>query len=436
MIRKTPLFSFVFLLVAGLTAYAQTPLPFTFETTPDSADFVNFDGGTGSVVDNPIVNDNNPSSRVGQIVRDGGEIWAGSKILLPEPLDLANLGGFRMKVLSPIGGIIAKLKLEGPGAAIEQDMVVQNPSEWTELEYNFAGQPSGVFNEVVFMFDFGNLGNGTDFSTFYFDDVENFDWTGGLDPIDLPITFESPDVFYGMSDFGGNTSELTEWPTGGHVMKVIKPDGAATWSGTTMSMPDGLASAIPLQPQASKIYVHTYSPVAGLPIRLKAEDAQDPTHSVETDAFSTVANAWEILEFDFNNESIGTAVLNPDFTFNMLSIFFNFGTEGSEVGEQVYYFDNVSFMEPIASDVVEFGTRALALQATPNPTRGAWVLSSQLPIEQWTLHDAFGKLVQSERQMAQHLFEVDSNHLNPGVYVWTGRTARGLTASIRLVKLN
>ena len=219
-------------------------------------------------------------------------------------------------------------------------------------------------------------------------------------------------------------------------MKVIKPDGAATWSGTTMSMPDGLASAIPLQPQASKIYVHTYSPVAGLPIRLKAEDAQDPTHSVETDAFSTVANAWEILEFDFNNESIGTAVLNPDFTFNMLSIFFNFGTEGSEVGEQVYYFDNVSFMEPIASDVVEFGTRALALQATPNPTRGAWVLSSQLPIEQWTLHDAFGKLVQSERQMAQHLFEVDSNHLNPGVYVWTGRTARGLTASIRLVKLN
>ena len=34
--------------------------------------------GSGYVVFNPQVDDNNPSEKVGVIIRDGGDIWAGS----------------------------------------------------------------------------------------------------------------------------------------------------------------------------------------------------------------------------------------------------------------------------------------------------------------------------------------------------------------------
>lgn len=415
----------------------QTALPFDFETTPDSADFVNFDGGLGDVIDNPLPDATNSSARVGKIIRDGGEVWAGSKIYLPAPLDLENSGGFRMKVLSPIGGIVAKLKLEGPNISAERDVVVEQPGVWTEVEYNFLGEPSGIMNEIVFMFDFGNLGNGTDFSTFYFDDVETFDLTGGLGQIDLPITFDDPNVYYGMSDFGGNQSTRVEWPTGGHVMQVVKPDGAAAWAGTTMSTPAGLASAIPLQPDASKIYVHTYSPAAGIPLRLKAENHLDPTQSVETDAFTTVADAWEVIEFDFNNESLNTAPLNPAFPFTMLSIFFNFGTEGAAVGDQTYFFDNVSFNEPIISNVNELTTSNERLVVMPNPSPTSWdIVFDGALITDWQLLDARGRIVATGQPNIQAgTFRVNGDGLPAGLYHLQVFSGNDRPRSTRLVKV-
>ena len=420
--------------ILGITsAGAQTALPFDFELTPDSADFVNFDGGLGDVVANPIQDAVNSSESVGKIIRDGGEVWAGSKIFLPAPLDLENSAGFRMKVLSPIGGIIAKLKLEGPGVAAERDVVIEEPGVWTEVEYNFLGELSGVMNEIVFMFDFGNLGNGTDFSTFYFDDVETFDWTGGAGQIDLPITFEEPDVFYGMADFGGNISTLIEWPTGGHVMQVVKPEGAATWSGTTMSTPAGLANPIPLSADASKIYVHTYSPAAGTPLRLKAENALDPTQSVETNAFTTVANAWEIIEFDFNNEAPNTAPLNPSFNFTMVSIFFNFDTEGSAAGEQTYYFDNVSFNEPIVSNISEQVAQPAIV--APNPAQSEWRVQwfGQRNVS-WQLLSMTGQIVREGQSPAPN-WQIPGTGLPVGVYLLRMTDAKGAHQTMRLSKL-
>ena len=51
------------------------------------------------------------------------------------------------------------------------------------------------------------------------------------------------------------------------------------------------------------VTVRVWAPAAGIPIRLKVEDAADPTKSVETEATTTVANAWETLTFDFANQA-------------------------------------------------------------------------------------------------------------------------------------
>ena len=91
--------------------------------------------------------------------------------------------------------------------------------------------------------------------------------------------------------------------------------------------------------------VRVWSPDAGIQVRLKVEDHLDPTHSVETEATSTVAGDWETLTFNFSNEAPGTAELNLAYTFDKASIFFNFGVDGATAGEKTYYFDDIYFAE-------------------------------------------------------------------------------------------
>ena len=161
--------------------------------------------------------------------------------------------------------------------------------------------------------------------------------------IDLPITWDdTANVDYTTTAFEGGQSALDVDPTNAsnNVLKFTKPVGAQPWAGVTLSTPTGLASLIPFDASNNIISVMVYSPAAGLPVRLKAEVAGTPTESVETDATTTVANAWETLTFDFSNESPGTAAINYAFNYNMLSFFGDFLTAASG---QVFYVDDVVF---------------------------------------------------------------------------------------------
>jgi hypothetical protein len=74
---------------------------------------------------------------------------------------------------------------------------------------------------------------------------------------------------------------------------------------------------------------------------LKVEDRNDNTHSVETEAMTQAANTWETLIFDFASPSAGTAPMNLGYTYNMASVFFDFGNAGT--GSD-FYWDDVTFL--------------------------------------------------------------------------------------------
>ena len=101
----------------------------------------------------------------------------------------------------------------------------------------------------------------------------------------------------------------------------------------------------------------------GIPIRFKIENSNDPTQSVETEIFTSVAGEWEVLEFDFNNEATGTAALNTSYQFNMASMFFNFCTVGNN--ETIYRFDNISFGSPISLGIND--NISASYRVYPNP---------------------------------------------------------------------
>ena len=88
---------------------SQISLPIDFENDQVlNEDIVNFNGGSGYVVYNPQIDDNNPSEHVGVIIRDGGDIWAGSYIELDGYLDFSTNTTLNMKVLSPYPGLMVK----------------------------------------------------------------------------------------------------------------------------------------------------------------------------------------------------------------------------------------------------------------------------------------------------------------------------------------
>jgi hypothetical protein len=164
--------------------------------------------------------------------------------------------------------------------------------------------------------------------------------------IDLPIGFDDVNYDYTFGDFGGAAYSIVADPkdASNKVMKVIKTAGAEVWAGTTMSTNLGLAKAIPLKSGATTMQARVYSPAAGLKIKLKVEDRTNGNIAVETDAMTTVANTWEVLEFDFANQSSGTPAINFANTYDKASIFFDFGTAGSG---KVFYFDDFK-MKPAA----------------------------------------------------------------------------------------
>lgn len=164
--------------------------------------------------------------------------------------------------------------------------------------------------------------------------------------IDLPIGFDDVNYDYTFGDFGGAASSIAADPAdaANKVMKVVKTAGAEVWAGTTMSTALGLAKAIPLKSGASTMQARVYSPAAGITVKLKVEDHANGNIAVETDAVTTVANAWEVLEFNFANQTAGTPAINYANNYDKASIFFDFGIGGSG---KVFYCDDVK-MKPAA----------------------------------------------------------------------------------------
>ena len=382
-----------------LLTYSQMALPINFEDGQVSTEsFVDFNGGTGTVVDNPFISDDNPSNTIGKIVRDGGDIWAGSYLIV-SPLDFTTETTIKMSVYSVSPGLLVKFKLEDDNdpvtAAVERDAYTTKYNQWETLTWSFSGEQSNIFQKLVLMFDFGNTGDGTESSTFYFDDIYQFDPTGGLAQIDLPITYDDSSIYYSLIPFGDEegASDIIYNSGQNNLAYVAKSSSAATWAGVTVSNESGLENNIPVTSSNSKMYVHTYvtgSSNTGIPVRLKIENKNDPTQSVETEAYTTVVDAYEVLEFDFNNEATGTAALNESYPFNMASLFFNFGSAGDD--QTVYYFDNISFGSPIALGLDSVSNESFKLY--PNPVEDhLYIQSSDTTIKNIDIYNILGKKI-------------------------------------------
>lgn len=319
-------------------------LPITFESATVNYDWGNFGGGAVTVINNPQKNGINTSNKVGRMIKSAPEVWGGSVITLGEAINFSANKVFRMKVYSPRVGAKVLLKVENltnGGISYEKEVATTLANTWEDLAFDYRGiNVANSYQKVVLIFELGTVGDGSANFTFLFDDIRlTNQMPVGL--LNLPITFDVPGVNYEVSDFGGAVSVPAVDPTNtsNNVKKTTKTSGAASYAGSTMGL--GFNNAIPFTSTQTQMSVRVYSPAAGIRVRLKVEDINDPTRSVETEAMTQAANTWETLIFDFANQSAGTAALNLSYVYKKASIFFDFNKDGDG---KVFYWDDVKFL--------------------------------------------------------------------------------------------
>jgi PKD repeat protein len=127
------------------------------------------------LIANPDPTGVNTSANVAQWDRTGQQysnIWAD----LSGTVDFTTGTVFSMKVWSPIAcDVLFKLE-DGGGGFAERLQSISTPNQWVQLDFDFTGEASGVYNKVVFFLDFASFNS----NTFYFDDIQGPHHSGSL----------------------------------------------------------------------------------------------------------------------------------------------------------------------------------------------------------------------------------------------------------------
>lgn len=352
-------FYYLIFILTTYSSFSQS-LPINFEGDITTTDFVDFDGGTATVTSNPSVTGINTSANVAQIVRNGGAVFAGSKILLTDNLDFSTLTKLSMKVYTTApAGTTVKFKLEGSGPSAEIDATTTVSGAWETLEWVFVGTANNL-NEIVFMFDFGNIGDGTTNSTFYFDDIEQISGPIAPTELSLPLDFEMGEVNTDFLNYGGATASVIANPhidaanPSPTVAQIVR-DGGEFWAGSKIFLDNTIDLSAEWQ---ISMKVYTTAPI-GTRIKLELENA---TGSTNLDYLTTVTGAWETATWNFDGQAND---------YDRIQFLFDFGNVGNGATTSIFLFDDVqqelgpAIPEPVATTLpIDFETSVVTSDFT------------------------------------------------------------------------
>ncbi len=410
--------------IAGPAAPIPASLPLDFESGTLNSDFLNFSGAEVSVIPNPQVDTQNPSSTVGQMVRSGGDFWAGSRILLANNLDLSSMWHISMKIFTtaPVGTRL-KMELQGTGISADRDYLTTTSGEWETVGWNFYGQ-EGNYDRILFMFDFGNVGDGSATSTFLFDDVAQVEGPALAPPLpaSLPIDFEESVVTTDFTNFFGAFTDVVPNP---HV-DAVNPSatvarfvrsGGAPWAQSKLALTEFMDFPA-LSFVTMKVY--TDAPVGTL-LKLKVESTASGAAN-EKDVFTTASGQWATYSWDF--------VSGDPPIYNVLTPMFGYGTVNNASPAATFLFDDIQLSDGTLG--LERVSKIEGLSHFPNPAKDhITIASTQQVLTQVVVFDLLGNQVALLRPNAQNV-RIDVSGFASGLYIARVSTA-GQVSSIKVV---
>lgn len=155
-----------------------------------------------------------------------------------------------------------------------------------------------------------------------------------VDPVLLPLTFESSTVVYKFNNFAGGVVTVINNPqqnginTSAKVAKMVKYNGE-TYGGSAIML------GKPIDFSVNKIFrMKVFSPRVGAKVLLKVENATNNTINFQSEVATTTANQWEDLVFDFSAISTSKSYQN-------IVLIFDNGTKGDGSANYTFLFDDL-----------------------------------------------------------------------------------------------
>ena len=166
-----------------------------------------------------------------------------------------------------------------------------------------------------------------------------------VDPVLLPVTFESATLNYAFSNFAGgevtviNNPQVSGINTSTKVARMVKKAGEV-YGGSVLALGGSMDFS------TNKIFrMKVYSPRVGAKVLLKVENAADNTKNFEKEVATTVANAWEDMVFDYRT-------INTANTYQRVVLIFDLGTMGDGSANFTYLFDDIRLTNTIPSNLL------------------------------------------------------------------------------------
>lgn len=414
-------------------------LPLTFQSSTINYNWVNFDGGNTTVVNNPNSAGINTTTKVAKMVKGAGQPWGGSLLTLSRNIDFSTNKIFRVKVFSPRAGAKMLLKVENsdnPGINFEKEVVTTVANEWEYVYFDYSTiNTAQSYNRLVVIWELGTPGDGSANFTFLMDDFELVN-SLPAPPLSLPLTFESATTNYNWFGFDGGDVSIQNNPNAGginnsaKVAKMVKNAGQP-WGGSFLTLSG------PINFSANKIFrMKVYSPRAGAKVLLKVENSSNPGLNFEKETVVSMANNWEDLVFDFTG-------INTANSYDRIVLIFDLGTPGDGSSNFTFFFDDIrltntapvsiplNFEYPVSYDWFGFDGGDMAIINNPQsggintsakvarmvknagqPWGGSFLtLSEPIP---FSLSKTFRMKVYSPRAGAKVLLKVE-NSSNPGI---------------------
>jgi hypothetical protein len=167
-----------------------------------------------------------------------------------------------------------------------------------------------------------------------------------VDPVLLPLTFESATLVYNFGNFGGGNVTVIDNPhktginTSNKVGRMIK-SAPEVWGGSVITL------GAPINFSTNKIFrMKVYSPRVGAKVLLKVENATNGGISFEKETATTVANAWEDLVFDYS-------AISTTESYQKIVLIFELGTVGDGSSNFTFFFDDIRLTNTLPSAQID-----------------------------------------------------------------------------------
>jgi beta-glucanase (GH16 family) len=313
--------------------------------------FTGFEGGSVTVVDNPDPDDVNRTSRVGRMVKDGGAFFGGAWFETERSFSFdEERNEITMKVWSPRADVPILVKLEQRDGNNEFEIVQHTTTsqQWEKLTWDVgAAAYPYEWDVITLIFDFeeGQVGDGSDNFTWYFDDLDVFgadldvpDAPGGILPVSLPVTFEDYHFDWGrvFTGFSGGEITVVENPhqdainSSDWVGRMVKNRGAF-WGGAFMHV----NRVFRFDDANHTISMKVWSPREGVQVLMKVEQ-QNGVLEYEIAQPTTTSGEWEVMTWDMS----GAGFVNQ---WDIITLIFDFqpGQIGDGSANFTWYFDDL-----------------------------------------------------------------------------------------------